>query len=213
MPDSSQITSPIPSDQPGAEARPAAPRVAEPLAQPLRQVDELTDADPVAVAAWCRRPIDRASRSRRLSRAFRSSAAACAARPRSHNAAIRHEEVSAWSESSSRGTARRVQIPAGHTVLLEQGTEAYVTQSLGGSYTLQVPSYGGLFRIAGRDGDAIGKEIIQETVAAAGRRSRAAGLVRPEDLLRPGDPGEHRRPRDWSTTCGSLPAMPAARWT
>ena len=61
-----------------------------------------------------------------------------------------------------------VQVPAGHTVLLEQGTEAYVTQSLGGSYTLQVPAYGGLFRISGRDGDAIGKEIIQETVAAEG---------------------------------------------
>jgi probable FeS assembly SUF system protein SufT len=61
-----------------------------------------------------------------------------------------------------------VQVPAGHTVLLEQGTEAYVTQSLGGSYTLQVPAYGGLFRISGRDGDAIGKEIIQETAAAEG---------------------------------------------
>jgi len=61
-----------------------------------------------------------------------------------------------------------VQIPAGHTVLLEKGTEAYVTQSLGGSYTLQVPAYGGLFRIAGHDGDAIGKEVIEETVAGEG---------------------------------------------
>jgi probable FeS assembly SUF system protein SufT len=60
-----------------------------------------------------------------------------------------------------------VQIPAGHAVLLEQGTEAYLTQSLGGSYTLQVPVYGGLFRIAGRDGDAIGKEVVEEEVAAA----------------------------------------------
>ncbi len=61
-----------------------------------------------------------------------------------------------------------VQIPAGHSVLLERGTEAYITQSLGGSYTLQVPEYGGLFRIAGRDGDAIGKEAIEETVAVEG---------------------------------------------
>ena len=60
-----------------------------------------------------------------------------------------------------------VQIPAGHTVLLEQGTEAYVTQSLGGTYTLQVPAYGGLFRIAGRDGDAIGKEVVEEEAVAA----------------------------------------------
>jgi probable FeS assembly SUF system protein SufT len=61
-----------------------------------------------------------------------------------------------------------VQIPAGHTVLLERGTEAYITQSLGGSYTLQVPEYGGLFRISGRDGDAIGKEVVEETIVAEG---------------------------------------------
>jgi probable FeS assembly SUF system protein SufT len=60
-----------------------------------------------------------------------------------------------------------VQIPAGHTVLLEQGTEAYVTQSLGGAYTLQVPAYGGLFRIAGRDGDAIGKDVIADDAVVA----------------------------------------------
>ena len=51
-----------------------------------------------------------------------------------------------------------IQIPSGQTVTIEQGTEAYVTQSLGGSYTLQVPALGGLFRIAGRNADAIGKE-------------------------------------------------------
>jgi probable FeS assembly SUF system protein SufT len=61
-----------------------------------------------------------------------------------------------------------VQIPAGHTVLLERGTEVYITQSLGGCHTLQVPAYGGLFRIAGRDGDAVGKEVVEETVAVEG---------------------------------------------
>lgn len=61
-----------------------------------------------------------------------------------------------------------IQIPAGHQTVLEQGTEAFITQSLGGSYTLQVPEYGGLFRIAGRDGDAIGREIVEETIAAEG---------------------------------------------
>ena len=60
-----------------------------------------------------------------------------------------------------------VQIPAGQTTLLERGTEAYITQSLGGTYTLQVPEYGGLFRIAGRDGDAIGKEVIEEEAIVA----------------------------------------------
>jgi probable FeS assembly SUF system protein SufT len=61
-----------------------------------------------------------------------------------------------------------VQIPVGTTVTLEKGTEVYVMQSLGGSYTVQAPSYGGLFRIAGRDADAIGKEpAVSEPVAPA----------------------------------------------
>jgi len=60
-----------------------------------------------------------------------------------------------------------VQIPIGTSVTLEKGTEVYLMQSLGGSYTIQAPSYGGLFRIAGRDGDAIGKEAVAEPVDAA----------------------------------------------
>jgi probable FeS assembly SUF system protein SufT len=52
-----------------------------------------------------------------------------------------------------------IQIPAGHPVTLEKGWEVIITQSLGGSYTVQVPMLGGLFRIAGRDADAIGKPV------------------------------------------------------
>jgi probable FeS assembly SUF system protein SufT len=52
-----------------------------------------------------------------------------------------------------------VQIPAGTVVTLEQGTEAFITQSLGGSYTLNVPAVGGLVRISGANADAIGKEV------------------------------------------------------
>src|SRR6059036_3737519 len=51
-----------------------------------------------------------------------------------------------------------VAVPAGHTLTLPQGTEVMITQSLGGSYTLLVPSYGGLFRLSNRDADAIGRE-------------------------------------------------------
>lgn len=51
-----------------------------------------------------------------------------------------------------------VQIPNGDTVTLPAGTSAFITQSLGGSYTLQVPSLGGLFRVAGADADALGIE-------------------------------------------------------
>jgi probable FeS assembly SUF system protein SufT len=64
-----------------------------------------------------------------------------------------------------------VQVPAGHTVTLPQGTVAIITQSLGGTYTLQVPSFGGLYRIAGKDGDAIGKETAQATRAPSGTSS------------------------------------------
>ena len=54
--------------------------------------------------------------------------------------------------------AEVVAIPAGHTVMLPKGTEVAITQALGGSYTLMVPTYGGLFRLADKDADAIGKE-------------------------------------------------------
>jgi len=61
-----------------------------------------------------------------------------------------------------------VQIPAGHPVTLPKGTAAFITQSLGGSYTLQVPSYGGLFRIAANDADALGKEVVAAPAPAEG---------------------------------------------
>jgi probable FeS assembly SUF system protein SufT len=54
-----------------------------------------------------------------------------------------------------------VQIPAGLAVTLPQGTLAIIIQSLGGTYTLQVPSFGGLYRVAGQDADALGKEPTQ----------------------------------------------------
>src|SRR5215469_16655741 len=50
-----------------------------------------------------------------------------------------------------------IQIPAGTRVTLEKGIEVFITQSLGGTYTLQVPAYGGLFRVAAKDADALGK--------------------------------------------------------
>jgi probable FeS assembly SUF system protein SufT len=47
-------------------------------------------------------------------------------------------------------------IPAGIEVKLRTGSVGYITQSLGGSFTVYVE--GNLFRIAGEDADAIGKE-------------------------------------------------------
>jgi len=50
-----------------------------------------------------------------------------------------------------------IEIPAGHPVTLTKGSVVFLTQSLGGTYTVQVPSLGGLYRINSADGDAIGK--------------------------------------------------------
>jgi len=50
-----------------------------------------------------------------------------------------------------------VMIPQGVTSVLKAGTPAVITQSLGDSYTLQVPTFGGLYRLSGKDADAIGK--------------------------------------------------------
>ncbi|MEM1174463.1 MAG: putative Fe-S cluster assembly protein SufT [Pseudomonadota bacterium] len=51
---------------------------------------------------------------------------------------------------------RAVIIPAGEELLLREGTAGFITQALGGSFTIYVE--GNLFRLAGADADAIGKE-------------------------------------------------------
>jgi probable FeS assembly SUF system protein SufT len=57
-------------------------------------------------------------------------------------------------------------VPAGVEVKLRPGTVGYLTQALGGSYTVYVE--GNLFRIAGIDGDAIGKEAVPPPKLPAG---------------------------------------------
>jgi probable FeS assembly SUF system protein SufT len=47
-------------------------------------------------------------------------------------------------------------VPAGMNVKLRQGQQGFITQALGGSFTVYVE--GNLFRIAGKDADALGKE-------------------------------------------------------
>jgi len=54
---------------------------------------------------------------------------------------------------------RAVMVPAGAEVTLKTGQAGYITQALGGSFTLYVD--GNLFRIAGEDADAIGKEVVK----------------------------------------------------
>jgi probable FeS assembly SUF system protein SufT len=50
-------------------------------------------------------------------------------------------------------------IPAGEVVTLREGTTGFITQALGGSFTVYVE--GNLFRIAGTDADALGKEPVE----------------------------------------------------
>jgi probable FeS assembly SUF system protein SufT len=50
-------------------------------------------------------------------------------------------------------------IPAGTQVELPSGTSATITQALGGSYTVQVEGH--LFRIEGKDADALGLEPVR----------------------------------------------------
>jgi probable FeS assembly SUF system protein SufT len=66
-------------------------------------------------------------------------------------------------------------VPIGTKVTLQKGEQAYITQSLGGSYTVVVN--GNMFRIADKDGDALGMEVKAAPVVAA-----AAGPVTPEQL-------------------------------
>ncbi len=67
-----------------------------------------------------------------------------------------------------------IQIPHGNVVTIPKDTLAIVTQSLGGTYTLQIPSMGGLFRVSDKDADAIGRE---RPTTPAGTTPAAAGEV------------------------------------
>lgn len=49
-------------------------------------------------------------------------------------------------------------IPIGESLTLREGTPGFITQSLGGSFTIYIE--GNLFRIAGADADALGKEPV-----------------------------------------------------
>ena len=49
-------------------------------------------------------------------------------------------------------------VPAGVPVTLREGKTGFITQALGGSFTVYVE--GNLFRIPGKDADALGKEAV-----------------------------------------------------
>ena len=61
-----------------------------------------------------------------------------------------------------------IAIPAGTTKKLPAGTEVIITQDLGGTFTVHTPHEGGLFRIQGKDADALGKKVSTETQSTGG---------------------------------------------
>ncbi|MFM2083075.1 MAG: hypothetical protein RL380_1766 [Verrucomicrobiota bacterium] len=66
-------------------------------------------------------------------------------------------------------------IPAGMKVTLQKGESAHISQSLGGSYTVIVN--GNMFRIEGKDADALGLEV-----AAPKATSSSVGVKTPDAL-------------------------------
>ena len=57
-------------------------------------------------------------------------------------------------------------VPAGTKVMLQQGGQAIITQSLGGNYTVVVN--GNMFRLEAKDADALGLEVAAKPIATTG---------------------------------------------
>jgi probable FeS assembly SUF system protein SufT len=57
---------------------------------------------------------------------------------------------------------KAVMVPAGIEIELKSGQSGFITQALGGSFTLYME--GNLFRLPGADADAIGKDVVKAPV-------------------------------------------------
>jgi probable FeS assembly SUF system protein SufT len=73
--------------------------------------------------------------------------------------ANRHEPFTIQREVSA------MMVPSGHPIKLQAGLSGFISQALGGSFTLYIE--GNLYRLAGTDADAIGKEPMQVPGLAA----------------------------------------------
>jgi len=84
------------------------------------------------------------------------------------------------SDKRDRTLSREVvatQIPSGDKQTLFKGDSVFIHQVLGGSYTVQTST--GLFRIDGKDADAIGETVTEQTVSAS---TLADGAPDPEAI-------------------------------
>src|SRR4051812_8639401 len=70
-----------------------------------------------------------------------------------------------------------VQIPSGDKMILSSGTRVFITQTLGGSYTVMTDT--GLARIDGKNGDALGETVAATDVAG---ETLAGGAPDPEAI-------------------------------
>jgi hypothetical protein len=66
-------------------------------------------------------------------------------------------------------------VPVGTKVTLQAGEQAYITQELGGTFTVVVN--GNMFRIEGKDADALGREVRDTKI-----RSASGGALADEEL-------------------------------
>jgi probable FeS assembly SUF system protein SufT len=74
-----------------------------------------------------------------------------------------------------------VRVPSGEDALLPEGIPVYLVQSLGGTFTVQAPTVGGLFRIAAGDADALG---LTAPPAAPAAKPATGGPATEEDAWR-----------------------------
>lgn len=72
-----------------------------------------------------------------------------------------------------------IEVPDGTRSTLAAGTRVWITQSLGGSFTV-TGEYGGMFRIDERDADALGKDLppVVEAAADSNLEERVWGELR-----------------------------------
>ncbi len=73
-----------------------------------------------------------------------------------------------------------VRVPSGEPATLPSGVPVYLVQALGGAFTVQAPTVGGLFRIDASDADALGLE----PPAAAEAKSAPSRPVTEDDVWR-----------------------------
>ena len=71
---------------------------------------------------------------------------------------------------------KSVMVPAGIEVTLKPGQAGYITQALGGSFTLYID--GNLFRLAGEHAEAIGQEVVKAPELSY---TRSGGSLAPGD--------------------------------